>query len=153
MFCLLFNIILKIMELYFIIGFPGRVPSLASDYVMKIFVWANLKMSFHISVFFIFMFICHTFFCPSSSCTSPSPVPFLFLTLPAFSHKQMPGSIFICFIPRHPEECLVCGRHSGHMYWMNEMISPWRFFIRKLSLWERNIAWTKTKSQKEPERI
>ena len=57
-----FNMILSVMV--FIIGFPWHVPSLASDYIMKVFVRARLKTSFHISFLFLCSFVTLSFALP-----------------------------------------------------------------------------------------
>ena len=86
-----FNMILSVMV--FIIGFPWHVPSLASDYIMKVFVPAHLKTSFHIPVFFFFFHVHLSHFLLPFLILSVSLIHSIFSpTLPAFSHEQMPGS-------------------------------------------------------------
>lgn len=76
------NMILDVMV--FIIGFPGHVPSLASDYIMKVFVRARLKTSFHISFLFLCSFVTLSF--AFSSCVSPSSILFF---PPLYLHSLM----------------------------------------------------------------
>lgn len=64
------NTIFRTIQFYFIIWIPMTCTNLASDYIMKIYVWGSVQWVF-IFVLFIFMFIRHT--------SLPHLVPHLYL--------------------------------------------------------------------------
>lgn len=85
-----FNIIFRAMNSVLLFGFPWLVPSLASDYIIKIFEPVLKRTFILVSPFFKnkFMFICHASFLP---CLLLYFIPFNFISIhtqPVFSLNQ-----------------------------------------------------------------
>lgn len=109
------------MQTYFIIWVPMSSADLASDYIMKICVWAGLNMSFHISVLFLCSFAI-LLFCSFSCCTSSLPTPFLCFYLYSLL------STWIFFPPPHFNifTHLFCARYCSKCFtFRNSAIFNW----------------------------